>query len=140
MLEVGMILKFIPPYYADGKHNDERTKRFMLIISINYEEGILVLINISKVDGKPDCLTYDYNKLIKKYNPPLPLMSFAKLNGRYLVENYDGIERFLYKNGEKIDENELRKILEEYENPSSNYCINQITITKAEIEAYNSII
>lgn len=139
MLEVGMILKFIPPYYADGKHNDERKSRFMLIVSVNDEEGILVLVNISKVHGKPDCLTYDYNKLIKKYNPPLPLMSFAKMNGRYLVENYNGIDKYLYENGTKINVDELSAILDEYNNPNTNYCINQITITKAELEAYNNI-
>ena len=106
MVEVGMFIYFIPPYFASGIKNKEYKKRLMLVIKKNEQDNTVTLINISKVKGKPNYFTYPFNVLIRKFNPPLPMLSFAKINDNYVVENFKGLSNFLYKNGQKIDEEE----------------------------------
>ena len=79
MIEEGMFLYFVPPYFASGTKNIDYKKRLMLVVNKNNLDNTLTLINISKVDGKPNCFTYPFNVLIRKYNPPLPRLSFAKI-------------------------------------------------------------
>ena len=67
MIDVGMLLYFVPPYFASGEKNIKLKKRLMLVISKNIHENTITLINISKVDGKPNCLTYNLN-FLKMYN------------------------------------------------------------------------
>ena len=53
-------------------------KRLMLVINKNEIDNTLILVNISKVKGKPNCFTYPFNVLIRNFNPPLPISSFTK--------------------------------------------------------------
>ena len=114
MVEVGMFIYFIPPYFASGIKNKEYKKRLMLVIKKNEQDNTVTLINISKVNGKPNYFTYPFNVLIRKFNPPLPMSSFAKINDNYVVENFKGLSNFLYKNGQKIDEEEYQNIMVRY--------------------------
>lgn len=66
----------------------------MLVINKNYLDNTLTLINISKVEGKPNCFTYPFNVLIRNFNPPLPRLSFAKINDNYIIENFKVLENF----------------------------------------------
>lgn len=107
MLEEGMFLCFIPPYFPGGMKNIEYKKRLMLVVNKNIFDNILTFINISKVDGKPNCFTYYFNGLIRNYNPLLPRLSFAKINDNYVIENFDGLEKYLYKNLQKLGADEF---------------------------------
>ena len=90
------------------------------------------MVNISKVDGKPNCFTYPFNVLIRKFNPPLPRLSFAKINDNYVIENFNGLEKFLYKNGQKIDDAEYINIMNRYNKYIKNNKIEFISFTQNE--------
>lgn len=127
-----MILHFVPPYFASGVKNAEMKKRLMLVIKKNIQDNTLTLINISKVFVKPNCFTYNFNVLIRNYNPPFPILSFAKINDNYVIENFSGIENYLYKNGQKINEMEYDNIIRRYNNYTTGNEIELITFTKEE--------
>ena len=129
-IEVGMLLYFVPPYFASGEENSRLKRRLMLVINKNIQDNTLTLINISKVDGKPAWFTYPFNVLIRNYNPPLPRLSFAKINGNYIIENFDGLDKYLYKNGQKIDSNEFNNIVYRYNKYIKNNRIELISFTK----------
>ena len=132
MIEEGMFLYFIPPYFASGKENIEYKKRLMLVVNKNIFDNTLTLINISKVEGKPNCFTYPFNVLIRKYNPPLPRLSFAKINDNYVIENFVGLENYLYKNGQKIEQSEYNNIMNRYNKYIVNNKVELISFTKDE--------
>lgn len=132
MIEEGMFLYFIPPYFASGKENIEYKKRLMLVVNKNIFDNTLTLINISKVEGKPNCFTYPFNVLIRKYNPPLPRLSFAEINDNYVIENFEGLEKYLYKNGQKIEQNEYNYIMNRYNKYIVNNKVERISFTKDE--------
>ena len=123
-IDVGMFLYYIPPYFASGIENIEHKKRLMLVISKNNQDNTLTLINISKVSGKPAWFTYSFNVLIRNYNPPLPKLSFAKINDNYILENFKGLDKFLYKNGQKINNQEFNNIIYRYNKYIKNNKIN----------------
>ncbi|MCM1370720.1 MAG: hypothetical protein NC181_02365 [Clostridium sp.] len=135
MIGVGSFLYFAPPRLSGNVLNNQ--KRLMLIISIDNIDNTITLVNISKMTGKPRCLTYSYNCLITKYNPPLPLLSFAKLNCTYVLENFQGLSNYLYKNGTKIDNSELKNIIQRRNNFISLNPVEQISISKAEFMTIN---
>lgn len=132
MIEEGMFLYFVPPYFASGIKNIEYKKRLMLVINKNTLDNTLTLINISKVDGKPNCFTYPFNVLIRKYNPPLPRLSFAKINDNYVIENFTGLEKYLYKNGYKIEQVEYNNIINRYNKYIVSNKVERISFTKDE--------
>lgn len=140
MIEEGMFLYFIPPCFASGIKNIESKKRLMLVINKNTINNTLTLINISKVDGKPNCFTYSFNVLIKKYNPPLPRLSFAKINDNYIIENFEGLEKYLYKNGQKFEKIEYKNIINRYNKYILNNKIERISFTKEEFLKVNKSI
>ncbi|MEG2321861.1 MAG: hypothetical protein RSB71_00010 [Bacilli bacterium] len=137
MVDIGMLLYFIPPYFASGCKNTKRKKRLMLVIDKCMQDNTLLLINISKVAGKPNCFTYPFNVLIRKYNPPLPRLSFAKINDNYIVDNFQGLNDYLYKSGQKLAVGELANITQRYNNYKSKNKIELISLTKAEFMTIN---
>ena len=132
-----MFLYFTPPCFASGIKNIERKKRLMLVIEKNIQDDTITLINISKVDGKPNCFTYPFNVLIRKSNPPLPRLSFAKINDNYIIENFKDLKNYLYKNGEKIDKSEFDNILSRYNKYIRNNKIELVSFTKNEFYETN---
>ncbi len=138
MIEEGMLLYFIPPCFASGVKNLEYKKRLMLVINKNEIDNTITLINISKVHGKPNCFTYPYNVLIRNYNPPLPMLSFAKINDNYIIENFVGLDKYIYKNGQKIDYNEYQNILNRYSKYIKNNKIELISFTKSDFLTTNN--
>ena len=104
----------------------------MLVVNKNIFDNTLTLINISKVEGKPNCFTYPFNVLIRKYNPPLPRLSFAKINDNYVIENFVGLENYLYKNGQKIEQSEYNNIMNRYNKYIVNNKVELISFTKDE--------
>ena len=126
-----MILHFTPSHYSNGVKNEELKKRFMLVLDVDDKNNTLKLVNISKVQDKPNCLTYKSSVLIKNHQP-LPLLSFAKLDDNYIVENFDGIEKFLYDNGTKLDEQEFKNIVNKHDDYLFDNRFNLITMTKDE--------
>lgn len=137
MIDIGMLLYFVPPYFASGCENIQRKKRLMLVIDKCTQDNTLSLINISKVDGKPNCFTYPFNVLIKKYNPPLPRLSFAKINDNYIIEDFQGLSVYLYKSGQKLDTEEMAKVTRRYINYKSKNKIELISLTQAEFMTTN---
>ena len=138
MIEEGMFLYFVPPFFASGAKNIEYKKRLMLVINKNTFDNTLTLINISKVDGKPNCFTYPFNILIRKYNPPLSRLSFAKINDNYIIENFKGLENYLYKSGYKIEQNEYNNIINRYKKYIVNNKVELISFTKDEFLETNT--
>lgn len=138
MITESMLLYFVPPSFASGKPNSERRKRLMLVIKKDDVNKTLTLINISKVSNKPNCLTYTSNCLIRKYNPPLPLLSFAKLNDNYILEDFSELDKYVYKQGEKLNKKEFVNIQTKYrEYKSNNNKIELLFITKEEFLSFN---
>lgn len=137
MVNVGMLLYFVPPYFASGCENIQKKKRLMLVIDKCSQDNTLSLINISKIDGKPNCFTYPFNVLIRNYNPPLPRPSFAKINDNYIVEEFPELNNYLYKNGYKLDSGELANIMQRYTNYKSKNKIELISLTKTEFLSAN---
>ena len=109
----------------------------MLVINKNDQDNTLTLINVSKVDGKPVWFTYPFNVLIKNYNPPLPRLSFAKINDNYVIENFKGLEKYIYKSGQKIDENEFKNIIYRYKKYIKYNKIELISFTKKDFSKTN---
>lgn len=132
MIEECMFLYFIPPYFSSGVKNIIYKKRLMLVIKKNEQDNTITLINVSKVDGKPNCFTYPFNVLIRRFNPPLPRLSFAKINDNYVIENFIGLDKFLYKNGQKINETEYKNIINRYNKYIKNNKIELISFTEDE--------
>ena len=139
MIEEGMLLYFVPPFFANGAKNVEGKKRIMLVINKNDQDNTITLINISKVNGKPSWFTYPYNVLIRNYNPPLPLLSFAKINDNYIIENFSELSNYLYKNGVKINKIEFDNIMRRYNKFISNNKIELISFTKEDFTITNII-
>jgi len=137
MLEVGMLLYFIPPRFASGIENTDKLKRLMLIIDKSLQDNTLTLINISKMKGKPNCFTYPFNVLIRNYNPPLPIASFAKINDNYIIEDFSSLDSYLYKSGIKIDSREVNNIITRHQNYKKNNKIELISITELEFLEVN---
>ena len=135
-----MLLYFVPPKFADGEVNKQKQKRLMLVMNINDDDNTLTLVNISKVEGKPNCFTYKFNVLIRNYNPPLPLLSFAKINNNYILENFDGLEQFIYKKGLKLDNIEYNNIINRYKEYIRNNKVELISFTKDELLQVNDIL
>ncbi len=131
-IEIGMFLYFIPPYFANGTKNTNKIKRLMLVINKNVQDNTLTLINISKVSGKPSWFTYAFNILIRNYNPPLPVLSFAKINDNYIIENFTKLDKYLYKKGQKIDISEYKNIINRYKKYIKNNKIELISFTKED--------
>jgi len=104
----------------------------MLVLNKNGLDNTLTLINISKVEGKPNCFTYPFNVLIRKYNPPLPRLSFAKINDNYVIENFAGLEKYLYKSGYEIEQTEYNNIINRYNKYIVNNKVERISFTKDE--------
>ena len=140
MIEKGMFLYFAPPKFADGTLNEKKQKRLMLVINKNDIDNTLTLVNISKVKGKPNCFTYNFNVLIRNYNPPLPLPSFAKINNNYILDNFNGLEQFIYKNGIKLNDIEFDNIINRYRKYIKNNKVELISFTKDELLQTNDII
>ncbi|MEG2457477.1 MAG: hypothetical protein RSB41_01120 [Bacilli bacterium] len=138
MISIGTLLYFAPPKYASGVENIEHKKRIMVVVDINLKDNTLLLINISSVKGKARCFTYKYNYLIKNFNPPLPIESFAKLNDNYIIENNILINNYVYNNGTKLNESELINIIIEKADYAEKNKIEQIKFTYLEIEYFNS--
>ena len=139
MIQEGMLLYFVPPYFASGVQNVDGKKRIMLVINKNNQDNTLTLINISKVRGKPSWFTYPYNVLIRNYNPPLPLLSFAKINDNYIIENFQELSNYLYKGGMKLDQNEFNNIINRYNKYILNNKIELISFTKTDFAVTNII-
>ena len=137
MIDEGMFLYFVPPYFASGKKNTNNKKRLMLVTFKNEVDNTLVLINISKVKGKPNCFTYPFNVLIRKFNPPLPISSFAKINDNYIIENFNGLDKYLYKKGSKIDGNEYFNIIKRHNKYIREHQVETISFTKNEFMQTN---
>lgn len=135
MITVGSFLYFAPPRLSGNVINSQ--KRLMLVIAIDSIDNTITLVNISKMNGKPRCLTYPYNCLITNYNPPLPLLSFAKLNCTYILENFSDLSKYIYKNGAKIDNNELNNIIQRRNNYLSLNPVEQISISEVEFKSIN---
>lgn len=133
MLEEGMILYFAPYKYSNGSLNYESKKRLMLIVGIN--KNYIKAINITKYEGKENKLVFKSNVLIRNGIPPLKVLSIAKLNDTYIIENFIGIEKYLYNNGEKLNKDEYNKIKEKiYKNTLNNtYKEEMIYISKENI-------
>ena len=128
-----MFLYFVPQYFANGIKNIEYKKRLMLVVNKNTLDNTLTLINISKVDGKPNCFTYPFNVSIIKYNPPLTRLSFAKINDNYVIENFVGLEKYLYKNGQKVEQTEYNNIMNRYKKHIVNNKVERNSFTKEEL-------
>ena len=109
----------------------------MLIINVNDIDNTLTLVNISKINGKPNCFTYKFNVLIRNYNPPLPIASFAKINDTYIIENFKGLDNYLYKNGDKLNRKEVINIINRHRKYQSNNKIELIIITHNEFMTTN---
>lgn len=137
MIEPGMILYFAPPMFSDGVTNIDKQKRLMLVIEKNNYDNTLMLLNISKIDGKPSCLTYKYNIAIRNFNPPLPVASFVKLNSNYKIDNFPELSNYLYKNGVLLNDEELKNIKEKYNQYKFNSIVHRISITKEEFMSCN---
>lgn len=137
MIEVGTLLFFAPPRYASGQLNTEYKKRIMLVIEIDNNTNLMTLMNISSLKGKPRWFTYKYNYLIKKYNPPLQIASFAKLNDNYIVEYNSTLNKFIYKNGIKIDNDELSNIIKRRKDYMKSNNIEQVIFSSEEIIEFN---
>src|SRR5574344_1757370 len=131
MLEIGSFIYFIPPLFGSGLENKKMFKRLMRIIAINNDR--LTLVNISKVLNKPNCLTYPFNILIRNYNPPLPLLSFAKVNDIYVIDYFDELKCFIYKNGDKLNKYEVDNIINKYNQYKSNNNIECVYLIKDDI-------
>lgn len=133
MLEEGMILYFAPYKYSNGTLNSERKKRLMLVVSIT--ESFIRAINITKYEGKEIKMAYKSNMLIRNGIPPLKVLSIAKLDDTYLIENFAGIEKYIYNNGIKLNEQEYKKIKERMHKNTINkiYTENMIYISEEKI-------
>ncbi len=137
-IEKGMFLYFIPPYFASGKVNFKLKKRLMLVVNKNKQDNTITLVNISKVEGKPAWFTYPFNVLIRNYNPPLPRLSFAKINDNYIIENFEGLDKYLYKDGQKINAEEFKNIINRYNKYIKNNKIELISFTKDDFYKTNN--
>jgi hypothetical protein len=132
MIEEGMLLYFAPPYLAGGLINTGKNKRIMLVVEKCEDDNTLTLVNISKVYDKPNCFTYPYNVLIRNFNPPLPLLSFAKVNNNYIVENFAELSGYIYKGGTKLNQGEFDNIIERQKNHKDQCKIETISFTRSE--------
>ena len=80
-----------------------------------------------------------YNVLIRNYNPPLSRLSFAKINDNYVIENFPRLNKFLYKNGYKIDNNEYNNIINRYNKYIKNNKIEINSFTESDFLTTNNM-
>lgn len=123
-------MKFVPNHFAGGISNVSKRKCYMLVVDV-FEEYVS-LINISKIEDKPNCFTYKYNVPLKYSCPPLYVPSFAKTNDRYLLELFDDIDKLPICNGKTIDCTDYNNVIKQYRELDETQ-IEQITLTKEDI-------
>lgn len=137
MIEVGQFLNFIPPL-LDGNCISEK-RRYMLVIEIDKENNIIKMLNVSSIKNRKANLWYDYNIEIENYYP-LPKPSFVKLNAKYLIEYFAGLENFISKDGKKLDNKEYEKIINEINRKTKTYKTRKIKFTEKEFKEYNQVV
>lgn len=86
----------------------------MLVISKDYKNNFIEMINVSSLKGKEKKLIYDSNVEIHNYKP-LSVPSFAKLKTLYKLENIEEAKLCISFNGAKINNKELNFIKSERE-------------------------
>lgn len=108
MLEVGQaILGRI--CYPDGS-TPEYSRPYLIVFVSESKVGVLI---VSSTKGKERKLIYKTNKRLKKYKPPFLKDSFVKLESLTYIKTSDALSMKLLYNGEKLDRDELKEILDE---------------------------
>ncbi len=131
MIKEGSFLKFMPPT-LDGRNIAEK-KRYMLILKNDEENNTIEMLNVSSIKGKEAKLLYDSNISICNYNP-LPVPTFVKLDSLYIIDKFNGLEKYISFNGQTLAEEELNLIKEKRYEYISNNCNKVYTINYSEVE------
>ena len=137
MIEIGQFLNFLPPL-LDGNIISSK-RRYMLVIDIQKENNIIKMLNVSSIKNRKVNLWYDYNMEIENYYP-LSIPSFVKLNTIYTINYFKDLEKYIVKNGIKLNSNEFYKIKEEQKRIAKEFIINNIEFTEKEFKKYNTLI
>lgn len=138
-LKIGQILWLKVRYQID-KVSD--IKHPMLIAEINAE--YIEVIAIDKTAGKLQNLYYPYNHYINSENPKETVLyedSYAQLNTKLTLENFDGLKKYR-KTNDLLSKTKLNELLNDYKNYQSNNIIKEeriVHMTKYEILELNEV-
>jgi len=128
MIEIGHILRFVPPILAGGQVNNKI--RYMLVVDKHNSDNTLELVNISSIKDV-SILTYKSNFPIFVRHP-LPRPSFAKLGSYYILENFAELEK--HKLSDKLNHTDVSNIIKARTSISNK---EQITISKTDFMTCN---
>lgn len=119
--------------YADG--GAANYKRPFLIIEVkdNYIYGL----NVSSLSNKTHKVLLNSTLVIKRYNPPLRVLSYLKLDALYKFPIVDGIEKHLMDNGNELNKFEFEYIYQYYTEFKSNNRIIQKEVSIEELALHN---
>lgn len=106
---------------------------------IGEENNFLLLLNVSTSKGKEHKLLFDSNEEIVKYKPPFKLKSFVKLDALYRVEKCPTLFKSIISKGQTLATDELDRLTILYANYAENNQVRESTITKEELDNYQSI-
>ena len=137
MIEIGQILYFVPPYFADGQMNN--TKRIMLVVEVDTKDNVLTLVNLSKIyDKNPRIFLFTHN-LRLKHNTPFSVATFAKLDGAYKVELFNGIDKYLYGvKPHKLNSTDIQLIINERTKQLQSGNVREVFIDKHDFMKSNT--
>jgi|GEM_PF-3334931 len=89
------------------------------------------MINITKAEGKPKCYFDSKYVLIKKHKPPFNKLSFAKIDGIYISDYFEDLQKKQLHDGNPLNEKEFKEIIVKI-----NYK-KQIRFKEEEIRRFN---
>lgn len=139
MIEVGQVLSLIIRYNNNGDISND--KHPYLIVNIDNEDLKIEIAQFDKIKGKEHKLLFKSNKLIRKNNEVvIDEDSFIQMDNQFILEKYDGLDRFK-RQEDKLSEDALKVVIKEYYDYHKNHHLNEVKcvyIDKDELETLNN--
>lgn len=119
--------------YADG--GAANYKRPFLIMDI--QDNFIYGLNVSSLRNKTHKILYNSTVVINRFNPPLRVLSYLKLDALYKFPIVEGIEKHLMDNGNSLNSKEFDYIYEYFAEFKENNMVFQKEVSSEELALYN---
>ena len=119
--------------YADG--GAANYKRPFLIIDIR--DNFIYGLNISSLKNKTHKVLFNSTLVINRFNPPLRVQSYLKLDALYKFPMIEGIAKHLMDNGNGLNNAEFDYIYQYFSEFREKNKVNQKEVSIEELALYN---
>lgn len=132
MIKRGQVLN-LKVGYADGGAANYKRPFLIMDIKDNFVYGL----NVSSLRNKTHKILFNSTLIINRFNPPLRVLSYLKLDAVYKFPIVDGIEKHLMDNGNNLHSMEFDYIYEYFTEFKENNIVRQKEVSIEELALYN---